>query len=245
MASDILERIRTVFLKEGVDEEFLEKAAVTSVTLVGSQARQELMSVISDLDIIIVSKTQLGVNFYERMTNVISKLRSGLNLSISPQIFTMDEFSTLVSPSFMFEYSRDSKLIFGDKLDTLIESSLSKLSNSQIRATLSKRVLFEIFFFRQEVLCDSISRGTSKRIGKRLYWIVKNYVSILAGFETATSLEGWKRVLPTDRAVQLNELEIENIFAKKSVERERSIMITATIAEIVGKNYEVKKEFVW
>lgn len=243
MNPDSAHAVRDIFRKAGIDERWAKSKGVRSICVVGSRARQDLQSEITDLDLIIITTSTADVSVYVDLGKVVEELKRKTDLGISPQLFTEMEFKALVSPAFLTEYSKDSRVILGKNINNLVQQARSQYSELQLKASLVKRVLFESFFLRQELLTSS---KNCLKVSKRLYWILKNYISLCSSLEDADILEKWYPILSGKiLGIKLTELDIDYIQKKQFIGSEKTIQIVASITESVTTGRRAEKIETW
>jgi len=153
---------------------------ISSVLLVGSIARHEVLTRESDVDLIVVFKYKNFIPFDAllRLNKAITLLKKSSKLRIVPQIFTRFDLFQLLSPVLIKSYIEDGEVIYGEDLVRNFKDRLSRFSEFQYEIALVRRCLFERYFLREYLANSFQKQGYSlyRRLAKTVLFLSRDFL---------------------------------------------------------------------
>lgn len=150
------------------------KKQIACIFIVGSFARGDRFSKFSDLDLVIVFRDKMGINYksFLKLKGPLSILQDKLGKPIVLQLFNEFDFYQMVSPVLLKEYLLDGKVIFGDSFFKNVRLPSIRI----LEIGVLKRVLFLRYLVRQKVATDLKSLKEQYEIAKVVLFLAKYLV---------------------------------------------------------------------
>lgn len=180
------------YLKKAADGFFNPYKNNLDILLVGSYARNEKISQISDLDLIFYfKKNNLDVIDLDNIKKFLDFILSN-DLELSPQIYSQSDL-TLISPVLMLNYLIDGKLIYGSDILKIFHNFLGMYDYAELQNNATKRIILKRYFCRSIYVNKKKNETDIFVLAKNVIYAAKN-ILFIADFNTKTGTKFCKIV---------------------------------------------------